>query len=92
VASSGSEACELLRRAERVDLVILDLVMPGMDGGETFDRIRAIDPGVPVVLSSGYGDDELAAELATRGARGFIQKPYALEELGRRLHAIVGRR
>ena len=92
VASSGREACALLGRAERVDLVILDLVMPGMDGGETFDRIRAIDPGVPIVLSSGYGDDELAATLATRGALGFLQKPYALEELGRRLHAILDRR
>lgn len=81
-AGDGERAIALYRRArERIAVVILDMVMPGMSGGETFDRLKAIDPGVKVLLSSGYSLDGQAREIIERGCVGFIQKPFSLIRL-----------
>ena len=62
-AGSGQQAIDIVsERGKRIDLVILDLIMPGMDGGKTFDRIRKMRPHIPIVLSSGYAIDGQAAE------------------------------
>ena len=80
--SSGQEAVAFLRSAdENVSLVILDLVMPGLDGVETYRRLRAIDAEVPVLLSSGLTAEETVQQVLRKGASGFIAKPYAIRDL-----------
>jgi two-component system, cell cycle sensor histidine kinase and response regulator CckA len=82
VAEEGSRALEIYtQRRGEIDLVILDLVMPGMDGSETFTHLRELDPEARVWLCSGYSQLEHADALLGRGALGFLQKPFDLEEL-----------
>jgi CheY-like chemotaxis protein len=89
-ASGGREAVERLRRMEAApDLVILDIIMPGIGGGETFDLLWAERPGIRVMLSSGYSADGQAREILARGCSGFIQKPFRLLELSRKIHDIL---
>jgi len=84
VAGSGSEAVEIYRRqAIEIDLVILDLIMPEMNGSETYDRLKAIDPRIRVLFSSGYSMDGAANEILKCDAVGFIQKPFDIEKLSR---------
>ncbi len=85
-AADGESALALYRKEHaRIDLVVLDMVMPGMGGGETFDRLKAFDPGVKVLLSSGYSLDGQATEIIRRGCIGFIQKPFSLAQLSEKL-------
>jgi PAS domain S-box-containing protein len=72
-----------------IDLVILDLIMPGMDGGTAFDRIREIQPGMPVLLSSGYAINDQAHKIIARGCNGFIQKPYNISELSNKVRSVM---
>jgi len=90
VAQTGDEALALYekRRAE-IDLVILDMIMPGMGGGTVFDRIRVIDPQAAVLLSSGYSLNGQALEIMKRGCRGFIQKPFSIEQLKQKISEIL---
>ncbi len=91
-AKGGKEALALLESPENdFDLVILDLIMPGFDGGKTFDRIRALRPTLPVILSSGYSLDGQAQEILARGCDGFIQKPFHIKELSRILQDVLAR-
>ena len=76
--------------AERPVLVLLDMIMPGMGGEETFRRLKALDPGVRVLLSSGYSQEGRAQELLREGCRGFLQKPYNLDELRAKLEEVLG--
>jgi len=90
VADSGGAALQLYQdRGDVIDLVILDMVMPGMGGGEVFDRLKAMDPGVKVVLSSGYSMDGKASEIMARGCAGFIQKPFNLTQLSEKVLAAL---
>jgi PAS domain S-box-containing protein len=89
-ASSGEEAIELIRQADSpIDLIILDLIMPGMDGSEAFDRIRKLAPEVPVMIASGYAMDGKAAGIMDKGANGFIQKPFTILELSRKVRDVI---
>ncbi|MCG6892127.1 MAG: PAS domain S-box protein [Desulfobacteraceae bacterium] len=89
-ASDGSEALEIYsKRSEWIDLVILDLIMPVMGGGEVFDRLREIDPEVRVLLSSGYSVDGQAREILDRGCNGFIQKPFTLQQISSKILSIL---
>jgi PAS domain S-box-containing protein len=89
-AASGQEALALYERQQAsIDLVILDVVMPGMDGGETLDRLQVIDPDVKVLLISGYGLEGKAAEIRGRGCRGFIQKPFTILQLSEKIKSIL---
>ena len=90
-AESGLQALEIYRRErDRIDLVILDMLMPGMGGAETFQKLKEIDPGVRVLLSSGYSLDGEAQQVMAAGARGFIQKPYRLAVLSHKVAEILG--
>ncbi|MGD8367000.1 MAG: response regulator [Desulfobacterales bacterium] len=90
-AEDGREALEIFREHWRqIDLIILDLVMPGMLGAEVFDQLRAIDPSCKVLLSSGYSTSEEAQELLGRGCAGFLQKPFNIERLSFRIREILG--
>ena len=61
--------------------MLLDLSMPGLSGEETFGRLREIDPGVRVILSSGYDQHEATLRFTASGPAGFIQKPYRPQQL-----------
>ena len=88
---SGLRALEIYRQErDRIDLVILDMLMPGMGGAETFQELKGIDPGVRVLLSSGYSQDGEAQQAMAAGARGFIQKPYRLAVLSHKVAEILG--
>jgi signal transduction histidine kinase len=90
VANGGQEAMEMVaREKDRIALVILDLVMPGSDGGRVFDHIRAIDPAMPVILSSGYSLNGQAQQIIKRGCNGFIQKPFNISELSQKIRTVL---
>jgi nitrogen-specific signal transduction histidine kinase len=93
VARSGQEAVEVYaENKDRIDIVILDMIMPGMGGGETFDKLKAADPGVKVLLSSGYSVKGEASDILARGCQGFIQKPFTIETLSGELRGILDAR
>jgi len=81
---TGEAALAFVRDSgERVALVILDVVMPGLDGNETCRRLRHLDSGVPVLLSSGLTAEEAMKHSVTEDSAGFIPKPYGIGELTR---------
>jgi two-component system, cell cycle sensor histidine kinase and response regulator CckA len=89
-ARSGREAVDLLSRNEKaIDLIILDMIMPEMGGGETFDLIRQVDPAATVLLSSGYSINGQAMDIRERGCSGFIQKPFSLRDLSQKIKDIL---
>jgi CheY-like chemotaxis protein len=78
-AGSGQEAIAVyMEKRNDIALVILDMIMPGISGGEAFDRLREINPKVKVLLSSGYSIEGQAQEILDRGCNGFLQKPFRL--------------
>ena len=82
LARSGEEGIALLQRhGTCIDLVLLDLTMPGLSGVETFRRLREMQPGVPVVLSSGFAEEEATNQLKGMDLSGFLQKPYLAKDL-----------
>lgn len=90
LAKSGKEAVEVYRKhKDTIDLVIVDLIMPGEGGGEVYDRIKEINPDVKVLLSSGYSIDSQAKEILARGCDAFIQKPFGMQELSQRIREIL---
>jgi two-component system, cell cycle sensor histidine kinase and response regulator CckA len=91
-AGDGNAALELYRaKQNQIDMVILDIVMPGMNGAQVFDRLMAMDPEINVLLSSGYSRDGQASEILSRGGRGFIQKPFRMNEFSRRVSELMAR-
>ena len=90
LADSGEQALDLIKNnGQEIDLVILDLIMPGLDGGKTFDLIREIKPNMPVILASGYAIDGQANEIMKKGCNGFIQKPYNISDLSQKVREIL---
>lgn len=86
VATDGDEALRVYQEhAGRIDLVILDMTMPGLSGTETFDALRALDPRARILLTSGYTEERAAREAVARGAKGFLQKPFLVSELAARV-------
>jgi CheY-like chemotaxis protein len=89
-AGSGQEAIAVyMEKRNEIDLVILDMIMPGISGGETFDRLREINPGIKVLLSSGYSIEGQAQEIMDRGCNGFLQKPFRLTNLSRKVREMI---
>jgi two-component system, cell cycle sensor histidine kinase and response regulator CckA len=90
VATGGNEAIKLLKtNRNQVDLVVLDMIMPDMSGGETFNRLRAIKPDIKILLSSGYSLNGRALEIMQRGCNGFIQKPFNVKQISRKIREIL---
>jgi CheY-like chemotaxis protein len=90
VAKDGKEAIEIYRSdGDRIRLVILDMIMPDMGGGQTYDQLKEVDPGVNVLLSSGYSIDGQATAILNRGCNGFIQKPFDLQSLSEKVRTIM---
>jgi DNA-binding response OmpR family regulator len=90
VARSGQEALNLYKDYQDViDLIVLDMVMPKMSGKETYAHLKEINPEVKVLLSSGYSRDERANEIMAQGCNGFIQKPFNMNILSKKIREII---
>jgi signal transduction histidine kinase/CheY-like chemotaxis protein len=82
VSENGFEGIDIYKRHHQViDLIILDMIMPGMDGRETFVQLQKINPGLKVILSSGYSEVELLRQFAEGEIIRFLKKPYRFEKL-----------
>ncbi len=92
-ARNGKEAVEILKERVKTlhppDLIILDMIMPDMGGGETFDRLKEISPDLKFLLSSGYNMDGKAKEILARGCEGFIQKPFNISMLSLKIREVL---
>jgi CheY-like chemotaxis protein len=90
IANSGKEAIETYKTNQgKIDMVILDMIMPEMGGGETYDKLKEINPGLKVLLSSGYTIDGEATKILERGCNGFIQKPFNMADLSKKIREIL---
>ena len=78
-----------MEKKGKIDLVILDMIMPGISGSVTFDLLREVNPGVKVLLASGYSVNGQAQEILDRGCNGFIQKPFRLKDLSQRVREML---
>jgi CheY-like chemotaxis protein len=84
------EALEIYERCYgKIDIVILDMIMPGMSGSETYDKPKAINPDIKVLLSNGSSIDGQANEILNRGCNGFTQKPFNVKTLTRKIREIL---
>jgi len=91
-AKGGKEAIQIYQEnKDIIDMVILDMIMPDMGGSEVYDKIKAIDPEVKVLLSSGYSVEGQATEILKRGCNSFIQKPFNLESLSGKIREVLNK-
>jgi len=89
-AKSGHEAVEIYKAdKDKIDIIILDMVMPDMGGGETFDLLKKINPDVKVILSSGYSLNGQAIRIMARGCHTFIQKPFTILSLSQKVRDVL---
>jgi CheY-like chemotaxis protein len=92
LAQDGKEAVKVYgKNQDKIDIVVLDVVMPGMGGGEAYDRMKDINPDIKVLLSSGFSIDGEASKILERGCNGFIQKPFTMKELSGEIAKILKR-
>jgi PAS domain S-box-containing protein len=90
IARDGEEAVNIYKaNKDGIDLVILDMIMPGTGGGETYDRLKEIDSGIKVLLSSGYSINGEASKILERGCSGFIQKPFNMGGLSCKVREVL---
>lgn len=90
LANNGQSGIDTFKEhKDKISLVILDMIMPGMSGGETFDKLKEINPDVKVILSSGYSPNGDATSIMNRGCKGFIQKPYTLKEISNKIREVL---
>ncbi|MBI4776915.1 MAG: response regulator [Deltaproteobacteria bacterium] len=89
-ARSGFDAAEIYRRRQHdIALVVLDMIMPGIGGVQTFNLLRSIDPNIRVMIATGFSDDDEVSGLMQQGCRGFLQKPFNIERLSHKLREVL---
>jgi PAS domain S-box-containing protein len=89
-AATGRQAVEIFRqRHHDIDLVILDMILPDLNGGEVYDELKAMDPDVKVLLASGYSLGGAAQAILQRGCNDFIQKPFTIEQLSQKIGVVL---
>lgn len=92
-AKDGAEALERYKQNQvSIDVIILDMIMPKLNGGETFDRIRVLNPDARVLLSSGYSINGQAQQILNRGCDGFIQKPFSIQSLSQNIRMVLDKK
>ncbi|HEX2172185.1 MAG TPA: response regulator [Dehalococcoidia bacterium] len=90
-ALDSAQAALDLMRAERLDAVVTDIMMPELSGVDLIEHIHDMLPDAAVVVMTGYGTDEVRAEMAGRGAREFLAKPFTPTELRTAVARALGR-
>lgn len=89
-ADSGKEALDVYQKEQSgINLVILDMIMPGMNGLETFIALKKMNPNIKVLLSTGYSIDEKAQEMLRLGCKGYILKPYSVIDFSHKLREVL---
>jgi CheY-like chemotaxis protein len=89
-AKSGQEALNVFKKLPKgIELVVLDMIMPETSGSDTFDQLKAVNPEVKILLSSGYSITGQATDILKRGCDGFIQKPFDISELSKKIEEIL---
>jgi two-component system cell cycle sensor histidine kinase/response regulator CckA len=89
-ASDGCEAVKLfVENKSKIDLIILDLMMPAMNGYEAFKEIKAMDPCSKIILCTGYVADDSVQEMLNNGVKGLLKKPYRIEDLSRAVRLVL---
>ena len=92
-AGSGPEALDVFQsQADGIELVILDMIMPGMGGAETFEELKKLRPNARVILSSGYSLNGQATGIMARGCQAFLQKPFLIADLSRLVRDVLDRK
>jgi two-component system cell cycle sensor histidine kinase/response regulator CckA len=92
-AKSGQEAIEVYRKLQgKIDLIILDMIMPGMDGEMTYDSLKKVNADVRVILSSGYSKNEQAKAILEKGCQAFIQKPFSISDLSMTIRQVLDKK
>jgi CheY-like chemotaxis protein len=92
LAEDGGEGVALFQeRREEIDAILLDLTMPGMDGREALEEIRALDQSIPVILSSGYSEDVALQGVSEGASIRFLRKPYSPETLCEMVTSLTGK-
>lgn len=90
LAENGREAVDIFEQMlDQISVVILDLTMPVMNGEEALRRIKAMNPHVPILLSSGFNEMEAIQRFAGKGLAGFVQKPYTSGRLAEKLKGVL---
>ena len=90
LAGGGQEALEIYEeKQDKIDMVLLDMIMPRMGGGKTYDRMKEVNPEIKILLVSGYDIEGQATEILERGCDGFIQKPFDMKELSQKIREIL---
>ncbi len=89
-AADGAEAVEIFKQEQNsISVVLLDMIMPKKGGQETFHEIRGLKPDVRIILQSGYFRDETIDTLLEEGARGFLHKPYDLDQVSETINRVL---
>jgi DNA-binding NtrC family response regulator len=89
-ANSSAKACRLYRnKKDDIDLVILDMIMPGDNGAVTYKKLKMINPGIKVLISSGFWKDLNVKAILGDGRNSFIQKPFKFAELNKKIDSIL---
>ena len=89
-ATGGRKGLQIYEKdKDKINLVILDMIMPDFSGKDTFDILQRINPSVRVLLSSGYSLDGQAKEIIENGCKGFIQKPFTMSELSNKIRGTL---
>lgn len=90
IAGCGQEAIALyMEKGREIDLVILDLIMPGMGGVKAFEALRGINPDLKVILSSGYSVQGEARRIMEKGCNGFLQKPFRIADISQKVREVL---
>ena len=90
---TGEQALEILRQGEpHVDVMLLDLTLPGISGESVLREARRLTPGLPVVIASGYATVESQSSWVAAGAMSFVAKPYRIQQVAEKLREALDRR
>jgi PAS domain S-box-containing protein len=91
IARSGQEAIEVFRaKIDEINLVILDMIMPGMEGGKVFEILKSINADVKIILSSGYSINDEITRMMEQGCQAFIQKPFDIGDFSHKIRDVLG--
>ena len=89
-ANSSAKACRLYKnKKDDIDLVVLDMIMPGDNGAVTYKKLKTINPGIKVLISSGFWKDLNVRSILKDGKNSFIQKPFKFAEFNKKINSIL---
>jgi CheY-like chemotaxis protein len=89
LAENGDEAVKIVKAKKNIDLIVLDMIMPKMNGEEALIQIREINPDVPVIITSGYSDPQKLELVSKQKIAGIIKKPFRIDKLLTQIRTIL---